>query len=104
LEDAGMRVSVARNGEEALDIIKQTLDIELILMDMMMPVLDGYQTTARLRRDLHFTKPILAVTALAMKGDREKCLAAGADDYLAKPVKRTELLAMIDRLLIKEGP
>jgi PAS domain S-box-containing protein len=99
LEEAGMQVCVARNGAEALEVVRQRQDIDLILMDMMMPVLDGYQATANLRHELKFDKPILAVTALAMKGDREKCLAAGADDYLAKPVHKQELLALIDRLL-----
>jgi CheY-like chemotaxis protein len=99
LEEAGMRVCVASNGAQALDRVRDIQGIDLILMDMMMPVLDGYQATASLRRDLNFTKPILAVTASAMKGDREKCLAVGADDYLAKPVKKQELLALIDKLL-----
>jgi CheY-like chemotaxis protein len=99
LEEAGMRVCIARNGAEALDKVRTIQDIDLILMDMMMPVLDGYQATASLRRDFHFSKPILAVTASAMKGDREKCLAVGADDYLAKPIRKHELLDLIDKLL-----
>jgi PAS domain S-box-containing protein len=99
LEEAGMRVCIARNGAEALEIVRQRPDIDLILMDMMMPVLDGYQATATLRHDMHFTRPILAVTASAMKGDREKCLAVGADDYLAKPVTSHDLLARIHKLL-----
>jgi PAS domain S-box-containing protein len=99
LEEAGMRVCVARNGAEALEIVRQRPDIDLILMDMMMPVLDGYQATATLRHDMHFTRPILAVTASAMKGDREKCLAVGADDYLAKPVTSHDLLERIHKLL-----
>ena len=70
-----------------------------MLMDMMMPVLDGYQATSRLRQQWQFSRPIIAVTACAMKGDREKCLAAGADDYLPKPVQRGELEAMIRKWL-----
>jgi PAS domain S-box-containing protein len=99
LEDAGMAVHVARNGEEALRAVAEHAEIDLILMDMMMPVLDGYQATASLRRDMKFDKPILAVTASAMKGDREKCLEAGANDYLAKPVSRSALLERINQLL-----
>lgn len=98
LKRAGMIVIVARNGEEALH---QALvsNVDIVLMDMMMPVLDGYETTQRLRNDLEFSKPILAITALAMKGDREKCLAAGADDYLAKPISRQALYTSLDKLL-----
>ncbi|WP_338620019.1 ATP-binding protein [Paludibacterium sp. THUN1379] len=99
LEEAGMNVCVARNGQEALDIVRQQPDIELVMMDMMMPVLDGYQATTALRQELSFHKPILALTGLAMKGDREKCLAAGADDYLAKPVQRQALLTLLSKLL-----
>ncbi|MBV8046746.1 MAG: response regulator [Paludibacterium sp.] len=99
LEDAGLDVRVARNGQEALDAVRRQPEIELILMDMMLPLLDGYQATAILRSELHFSKPILALTALAMKGDREKCLAAGADAYLAKPVERQALLTLIGKML-----
>ncbi|WP_051229174.1 hybrid sensor histidine kinase/response regulator [Paludibacterium yongneupense] len=99
LEDAGMAVHIARNGEEALRAVAEHTEIDLVLMDMMMPVLDGYQATAFLRRDLKFDKPILAVTASAMKGDREKCLEAGANDYLAKPVSSSVLLERIKQLL-----
>lgn len=99
LEEVGIEVCVARNGREALDAARREPDIELILMDIMMPLMDGYQATMALRQDQHFDKPILALTALAMKGDREKCLAAGADAYLARPVPRQVLLAQISAML-----
>lgn len=102
LEDAGMQIEVARNGAEALDAVRQKPEIDLVLMDMMMPVLDGFLTTTTLRHGLNFKKPILAITASAMKGDRERCLAAGADEYLAKPIKKNELLALINKFLSKE--
>ncbi|TDR73243.1 hybrid sensor histidine kinase/response regulator [Paludibacterium purpuratum] len=103
LEEAGLDVRVARNGQEALEAVKRQPEIELVMMDMMMPVMDGYQATASLRNDLQFRKPILALTALAMKGDREKCLAAGADDYMAKPVQRQALLHLLGKMLDEAG-
>lgn len=99
LEDQGFDVCSARNGEDAIRLLQTQPEIDLVLMDMMMPVLDGYGATRRLRSELHFLRPIIAVTACAMKGDQEKCLAAGADDYLPKPVNRTELVGMIRKWL-----
>jgi PAS domain S-box-containing protein len=99
LETLGFEVAIARNGEDAISLLSAREDIDLVLMDMMMPVLDGYQATSRLREQWQFSRPIIAVTACAMKGDREKCLAAGADDYLPKPVQRGELEAMIRKWL-----
>lgn len=103
LEMLGFEVEIARNGEDAIKLINAREDIDLVLMDMMMPVLDGYQATSRLREQWQFSRPIIAVTACAMKGDREKCLAAGADDYLPKPVQRGELEAMIRKWLDQQG-
>lgn len=99
LEPEGFEVVTARNGEDAIHLLRAQQDIDLVVMDMMMPVLDGYQAINTLRDEWQFTRPIIAVTACAMKGDREKCLAAGADDYLPKPVNRNELIAIIHKWL-----
>jgi CheY-like chemotaxis protein len=66
-------------------------------MDISMPVMDGYEATRRLKEDVRFGGPVVALTAYAMKGDREKCLAAGADDYVAKPVNRAELIRVLGK-------
>ena len=98
LDAAGIEVRAAKNGLEAIANYRQE-GTELILMDMAMPHMDGYSATRELKQAHGCTVPIIALTAHAMKGDREKCLAAGADDYLAKPVSRDELLTMLDRWL-----
>ncbi|MCK7593263.1 HAMP domain-containing protein [Pseudomarimonas salicorniae] len=96
LERQGMKVLTASNGQEAIDRLGETPEIALILMDIMMPDMDGYQTMREIRRDSRFRSlPIIALTAKAMKGDREKCLEAGASDYIAKPVHTDQLLAML---------
>jgi PAS domain S-box-containing protein len=99
LEEIGLETETTMNGEEALHYLKEHNDIDLVLMDMMMPVLDGYAATRELKTKRNYTKPIIAITAHAMKGDREKCLEAGADDYLAKPVTNAELLGMLNKWL-----
>ncbi|MEW9897779.1 CHASE domain-containing protein [Chitinivorax sp. PXF-14] len=99
LEDRGYEVITAGNGVEALARIEEREDIDLILMDIAMPLMDGFETTHRLRADKRFTRPIVALTAYAMKGDREKCLDAGADDYLAKPVSKSQLYQTLDHWL-----
>ena len=96
LERRGMQVLTATTGREAIELVEQTPDLAIVLMDIMMPEMDGYQTTARIRQNPKFRRlPIVALTAKAMKGDREKCLDAGASDYLAKPVNTEQLLSAL---------
>jgi CheY-like chemotaxis protein len=96
LENSEMDVVTSTNGRQAIDLIHQTPDLDVVLMDIMMPGMDGYETMGRIREDHRFrTLPILALTAKAMKGDREKCLQAGASDYIAKPVNTDQLLSLL---------
>ena len=96
LENHEMEVISATNGRLAIDLLEQQPDIGVVLMDIMMPEMDGYQTMQEIRKDPRFGPlPILALTAKAMKGDRDKCLAAGASDYVAKPVNTNELLSLL---------
>jgi CheY-like chemotaxis protein len=96
LERRGMRVLAATTGSEAIDLIESTPDIAIVLMDIMMPEMDGYRTMEVIRSKPGTRRlPIVALTAKAMKGDREKCLAAGASDYLAKPVNTEQLLSAL---------
>jgi CheY-like chemotaxis protein/HAMP domain-containing protein/GAF domain-containing protein len=96
LERRRMKVLTATTGLEAIALVNATPDLAIVLMDIMMPEMDGYQTIARIRENPAFRRlPIVALTAKAMKGDREKCLEAGASDYLAKPVNTEQLLAAL---------
>jgi CheY-like chemotaxis protein len=96
LERRGMRVLTATNGSEAINYIESDAEVAIVLMDIMMPEMDGYQTIERIRGNAAFRRlPIIALTAKAMKGDREKCLEAGASDYLAKPVNTEQLLSAL---------
>jgi CheY-like chemotaxis protein len=96
LERHGMRVVAATTGAEAIDLIERTPDLALALMDIMMPEIDGYETVRRIRSmPQRRLLPIIALTAKAMKGDREKCLEAGASDYIAKPVNTEQLLSLL---------
>jgi CheY-like chemotaxis protein/signal transduction histidine kinase/HAMP domain-containing protein len=96
LERHGMKVIAAQTGREAATTLENTPDIAIVLMDIMMPEMDGYQTIGLIRKQRAFRRlPIVALTAKAMKGDREKCLDAGASDYLAKPVNTDQLLATL---------
>jgi CheY-like chemotaxis protein len=96
LENHEMEVVSATNGRQAIEIIKKEPDLSIVLMDIMMPEMDGYETMREIRKDPRFrTLPILALTAKAMKGDREKCLEAGASDYIAKPVNTDQLLSLL---------
>ncbi len=102
LEDLGFDIEVAMNGQQALDAIDSLAPVDLILMDMMMPVLDGYQAIRELKQRPRPAPPVIAVTAHAMRGDREKCLEAGADDYLAKPVAQDDLIRVLQNWLESE--
>ena len=96
LERRGMRVLTATTGMEAIDLVHSTPELAIVLMDIMMPEMDGYQTIAHIREEPEYRRlPIIALTAKAMKGDREKCLEAGASDYLAKPVNTEQLLSAL---------
>jgi HAMP domain-containing protein/signal transduction histidine kinase/DNA-binding response OmpR family regulator len=96
LERRGMNVLTATTGSEAIALVESTPGLALVLMDIMMPEMDGYQTTQVIRANPDFRRlPIIALTAKAMKGDREKCLEAGASDYLAKPVDTEQLLSAL---------
>jgi CheY-like chemotaxis protein len=96
LERRGMRVLAATTGNEAIDLLDSTPNVAIVLMDIMMPEMDGYQTIGVIRTKPQFNRlPIIALTAKAMKGDREKCLEAGASDYLAKPVNTEQLLSAL---------
>ncbi|MDP3310107.1 MAG: response regulator, partial [Polaromonas sp.] len=96
LENQGMEVISTTNGRTAIELIRTTPGLDLVLMDIMMPEMDGYETMREIRRAPEFrTLPILALTAKAMKGDREKCLDAGASDYIAKPVNTDQLLSLM---------
>ncbi len=95
VEELGFEVEVAMNGQQAIEVVDSTLPFDIVLMDMMMPIMDGYQATSELKFKRKYEKPVIALTAHAMKGDREKCLQAGADDYLAKPVAQSDLVDML---------
>jgi len=96
LERHGMKVESATGGKEAIAAIESQPDISLALMDIMMPHMDGYETMREIRKNPDFRRlPIIALTAKAMKGDREKCLEAGASDYIAKPVNTDQLLSLL---------
>jgi len=96
LERRGMTVLTAGTGREAITTLESTPDVAIVLMDIMMPEMDGYETMQVIRQNAAFRRlPIIALTAKAMKGDREKCLEAGASEYLAKPVNTDQLLAAL---------
>ena len=105
LSDCEMKVLKAENGEKALKLLEEHPDVSLVLMDIMMPVMDGLETIRRIRAQGRFVKlPIIALTAKAMKGDREQCMATGASDYLPKPLDQDRLLSMMRVWLYgKEG-
>ena len=96
LENHEMEVLSATNGRQAIGIIERTPDLGVVLMDIMMPEMDGYQTMHKIRENPELRRlPIVALTAKAMKGDREKCIEAGASDYITKPVDIDQLLSLM---------
>jgi CheY-like chemotaxis protein len=103
LQAQGYRLIVARNGQEAVDRAKEESP-DLILMDVQMPVMDGIEATKQIRDITELAStPIIIVTAVAMDGDRERCLATGANEYLSKPVSLKNLTATIERLIRRES-
>ena len=100
LKKAGADVAIAENGQLAYDMAMEALHtsepFDVILMDMQMPVLDGYEATKKLRDD-GYLGPIIAVTAHAMTEDKDQCLQAGCDDYMAKPIDRRKLIAFVQQ-------
>jgi tubulin-specific chaperone A len=102
LEEKEVEVITAENGQEAIDSLKKNDKIDLVLMDIMMPEMDGFEAITKIRANKAFAKlPIIALTAKAMKGDRQKCIDAGANDYLAKPVDIEKLLSLLQVWLYK---
>ncbi|MBF0450399.1 MAG: response regulator [Candidatus Magnetomorum sp.] len=96
LEARGLTVIVGRNGKEGLNCLEEHSNIDLVLMDIMMPEMDGYEAIAHIRKQQRYQKlPIIALTAKAMKKDREKCIEVGADDYMPKPVYPDKLISML---------
>jgi len=96
LEQSGIRIVVGKNGRDGIDRLNENHDIDLVLMDIMMPEMDGFEAMKEIRKQQQFKDlPIIALTAKAMKGDRSKCIEAGANDYLAKPVDVDRLFSML---------
>jgi len=103
LERQRMVVMPAESGAEALRALEQKPDTDLVLMDVMMPMMDGYETMRAIRKIPRFQSlPIVAVTAKAMKGDRERCLEAGASEYITKPIDTQQLLSLL-RVWLHQG-
>lgn len=95
----GYAVVTAANGHDGLKLLAEQKDIAVVLLDMMMPQMDGYEVIRVIRQELNESIPVIAVTAQAMLGDREKCLAAGANDYIAKPIDIDHLAIVLQRQL-----
>jgi CheY-like chemotaxis protein len=96
LEANGMEVVFAENGRDGIETLRKNPDVDLVLMDIMMPEMDGYETMREVRSIPEFRQlPIISLTAKAMKGDREKSIASGASDYITKPVDTDQLLSLM---------
>ena len=96
LESNNIKVVVGKNGKDGIEKLNNNSNIDLILMDIMMPEMDGYEAMRKIRKEKKYqTLPIIALTAKAMKEDREKCIAAGANEYLSKPVEKDKLLSLL---------
>jgi CheY-like chemotaxis protein len=103
LERHKMEVSYAENGRKGIELLKATPGVDAVLMDVMMPEMDGYETTREIRSMPKFANlPIIALTAKAMKGDREKCIEAGASEYIPKPVDPDQLMSLLRVWLYKQ--
>jgi CheY-like chemotaxis protein len=103
LEDHHLKVLHAENGRAGIELLRHTTDIDLVLMDIMMPEMDGYETMRAIRQEPQFRSlPIVALTAKAMKGDRAKCIEAGASDYITKPVDLEQLFSVL-RVSVNRG-
>jgi CheY-like chemotaxis protein len=102
LERQQMEVVSVDSGQDALDLLQQNQDIDVALVDVMMPEMDGYMTMSKMREnEAYAERPIIALTAKAMKGDREKCIEAGASDYIAKPINNAHLVSMLESWLAR---
>jgi CheY-like chemotaxis protein len=102
LEQHNLRVVHAENGRAGIEMLLKTPDVDGVLMDIMMPEMDGYETMRAIRQIAEFrTLPIVAVTAKAMKGDRAKCIEAGASDYITKPVDLDQLFSVLRVWLVR---
>ena len=96
LEDKGFEIEVASNGLEAISALEENPNYDLVLMDIMMPEMDGYEAMTTIRKQARFANlPIIALTAKAMKGDKQKCIEAGANDYITKPIDSHKLISLI---------
>jgi CheY-like chemotaxis protein len=95
-ERYNINVTTAESGKDAIALLNANRAIEMVLIDIMMPEMDGYETMQKIRREhTNSSMPVIAVTAKAMKGDRQKCIQAGASDYITKPLKIDQLLALM---------
>jgi CheY-like chemotaxis protein len=96
LENYSIKIIIAKNGRDGIEKLEENKQIDLVLMDIMMPEMDGYEAMRTIRKNATYQKlPIIALTAKAMKDDREKCIAAGANEYLTKPFESEKLLSLL---------